>query len=168
MAYIVILYESLSGNVERMAQAVAEGVSDAGLEPRLRECRSGAAPDSLLDEIVGAAGLIVGSYTSYGLLAGGTKEFFDASFRVHGKLQGKVGGAFASSGGLGGGNETTVMAILQALLVHGFIIQGDPESPHFGAVSIGAPDAQALDASKRLGQRVGELAKRVAAPLAKH
>jgi len=89
------------------------------------------------------------------------KRIFDESVKHHGKLEGKVGGAFTSSGMVGGGNETTIMAILQAMLIHGFIIQGRPKNNHYGAVSVGAPDEKVLDDCRELGQRVAQLAKKV-------
>jgi NAD(P)H dehydrogenase (quinone) len=111
------------------------------------------------NDLLNAAGIIVGSYTSYGIVAGGTKEFFDKTVKIHRKLQGKVGGAFASSGELGGGNEATVLSILQMLLVHGMIIPGDSNAPHFGAIAIRKPDEQNLKACRELGKRVADLAK---------
>lgn len=53
---------------------------------------------------------------------------------AHGKLVGKVGGVFTSSGMIGGGNETTIMSILQGLLIHGMIVQGVQEGNHYGPV----------------------------------
>jgi len=66
-----------------------------------------------------------------------------------GKLEGKVGGAFASAGIFGGGNETTVLSILKMMLVHGVIIQGSSRSSHFGAVAVGAPGEKAIDRCRR-------------------
>jgi multimeric flavodoxin WrbA len=92
---IIVVYESWSGNVAKMAQAVAEGVARAGYAPVLTE-----AADAKNERITEAAGLIVGSVTSYGQMAGAVKSFFDRS--PHGAWRGKPAGAFASSGILGG------------------------------------------------------------------
>ncbi len=154
MSYVLIVYESKTGNVQQMAEAVSEGVKSAGLGSKLVDVN-----DAGLSDVLDAAGIIVGSYTSYGILAGSTKTFFDKTVSIHGKLKGKVGGAFASSGKLGGGNETTILSIIQMLLVHGMIIQGDSKSPHFGAVAIGKPDGDSLKSCKELGRRVSELIK---------
>jgi len=156
MANIVVLYESRSGNTAALAEAVAAGVGLAGLTSALLPVER-AKPEDLVQ----AVGIIAGSFTSYGILGGKLKTFFDETISLHGKLTGKVGGAFASSGGLGGGNETTVLSILQILLVHGLIVQGDPASPNYGAVSIGSPDEKSLEAGRKLGTRVAELAKRL-------
>jgi NAD(P)H dehydrogenase (quinone) len=87
------------------------------------------------------------------------KTLFDLSAKKHGRLQGKVGGAFASAGGLGGGVETTVLSILQMMLVHGMIIEGNSNTLHFGAVAIGKPDEKSLKGCRDLGKRVAVLVK---------
>lgn len=153
---VIVLYESRTGNTRSLAEAVTSGVETTGSQARLLPVEQ-AHPTELLD----ADGLIVGSFTSYGTLGGKLKTFFDETAMLHGKLAGKVGGAFASSGGLGGGNEVTVLSILQILLVHGLIIQGSSTSPHFGVVSIGKPGETALLAANDLGRRVAALAARL-------
>lgn len=86
----------------------------------------------------------------------------DDSVRFHGRLEGKIGAAFASSGNLAGGNETTILDILNAFLIHGMIIQGDPQGDHYGPVAIGSPDARTTKECIRLGGRLVKLAKRIA------
>ena len=154
MSYILVTYESQTGHVKQMAEAVSEGVKNSGVDVNLK-----AVEEVSMDDMLDAAGIIVGTYTSYGIVAGKTKDLFDRSAKIHGRLKGKVGGAFASSGKLGGGNETTVLSIIQMLLVHGMIVQGDSTSPHFGAVAIGKPDAQSLEGCRSLGKRVAYLLK---------
>lgn len=156
MGYIAIVYESKSGHTKTLAEAVGDGVKSSGLDAKLIPVEK-AVPQDLLN----AAGIVAGSYTSYGIIGGRLKTFFDETIVLHGQLEGKVGGAFASSGGLGGGNESTVLSILQILLVHGLIIPGNARSPHYGAVAIGNPDAKALDAARDLGSRVALLAKKL-------
>jgi NAD(P)H dehydrogenase (quinone) len=154
MSYVLVSYESKTGNTKQMAEAVSDGVKSAGVDVKLK-----AVEDVSIDDMLNAAGIIVGTYTSYGIVAGKTKDLFDRSVKIHGKLKGKVGGAFASSGKLGGGNEATVLSILQMLLVHGMIVQGDSSSPHFGAVAISKPDAHSLEGCVSLGIRVAQLVK---------
>jgi NAD(P)H dehydrogenase (quinone) len=154
---ILVTYYSKSGHTEKMAKAVGEGVSSVnGVDVNVKKIE-----DVKLDELLSYDGLIVGSPTYYGLPAAPVKRLFDESVKHHGKLEGKVGGAFSSSNLVGGGNETTIMGILQAMLVHGFIIQGRPNKDHYGAVSVGAPDEKALENCRELGQRVALLAKKV-------
>jgi len=78
-------------------------------------------------------------------------------------LAGKVGAAFATSHNIGGGNETTVLDLLHALLIHGMIIQGNASGDHYGPVAVGTPDARALDQCKDLGRNVVNLINRLKA-----
>jgi NAD(P)H dehydrogenase (quinone) len=95
-------------------------------------------------------------------MAAEMKAFIDRSVKYHGKLEGKVGGAFASGGGLGGGVETTVLDLTKSLLIHGMIVQGDPWGSHYGTVSIGKPNASAEKECRKLGEKVATLVKRLA------
>jgi NAD(P)H dehydrogenase (quinone) len=96
-------------------------------------------------------------------MAAQMKAFLDKSVQIHGKLEGKVGAAFSSCGGLGGGVETTVLDMVKALLIHGVIVQGDPWGSHYGTVSIGKPNASARKECKKLGEKVARLIKRLGA-----
>lgn len=136
-----------------MAEAVAVGARGTGAEINLCEVN-----DCSMDQLLEYDGIIAGSPTYYGLVSGPLKEFFDRSIVHHGKLEGKVGGAFSSAGILGGGSETTLLSILQMMLVHGMIVQGQARGNHYGAVSIGAPDEKALEQCRELGKRVARLA----------
>lgn len=156
MAKILVLYYSRSGNTRKMAEAVAEGVKNTGAQLTLCDLKN-----CTLEQLLDHDGIVAGSPTYYGQVAGALKEFFDRSVKYHGKLEGKVGGAFASSGVLGGGNETTVLSILQMMLVHGMIVQGQSKTNHYGAVSIEAPDESALEQCRLLGERVSKLAARL-------
>ena len=78
-------------------------------------------------------------------------------------MEDKIGAAFATSGDASGGKETTMMSIIQAMLIYGMIVVGDPLSAtgHFGVSCLGAPDKKVKDNGMKLGQRVAELAKRL-------
>ena len=87
------------------------------------------------------------------------KKLLDESVTFHGRLEGKIGGAFASSANIAGGNETTVLSILQALLIHGMIVQGDSQGDHYGPVAINSPDERCLNGCRRYAVRLIKLAK---------
>ena len=157
MARILVVYHSESGNTARLAQCVAEGARETDAEISLKPVDE-AVPDDLLN----CDGIIAGSPTYYGLMSAPLKRLFDESVKYHGRLAGKVGGAFTSSGVLGGGAETTVLSILQAMLVHGMIVQGSPRGPHYGAVAVGPPDESAEKCARELGWRVAALAIKLA------
>ncbi|MBE9565340.1 MAG: NAD(P)H-dependent oxidoreductase [Proteobacteria bacterium] len=154
MASVLIAFYSRSGNTEKMAEAVAMGARQvSGVEVEVRPVAE-VGPDDLLKP----EGIIMGSPVYYGTMAAELKTLIDESVKHHGKLIGKVGGAFASSGGPGGGNETTVLDIVKALLIHGMIVQGDAQGDHYGAIAVGAPDDRSRKECEKLGRRVAELA----------
>ncbi|NQT08403.1 NAD(P)H-dependent oxidoreductase [Candidatus Bathyarchaeota archaeon] len=152
---VLIVYDSRSGNTEKMAHAVSEGVSEEGLDVEVKRVE-----EASVDELPGMDGLILGSPVYYGLPTAKIKEFIDDSVKYHGKLDGKVGGAFASSGGTHTGAETTVMALNEALFIHGMVIQGTSGSNHYGAASVGAPDDKDIENCRKLGSRVANLVKK--------
>ena len=156
MSRVLIIYFSKTGNTERMARLVGEGVSAEGVEPVLKKVGTAS-----VDDLLSADGVIFGSPTYFGTMAAEIKSFLDASVKHFGKLNGKIGGAFSSSALLGGGNETTVLDILKALLIHGMIIQGTTEGGHYGPVALGAPDQTSTEACRKLGQRVARLVKKM-------
>lgn len=154
MAKVLIVYYSRSGNTEAMATAIAKTVTEEGLDVVCKKVK-----DVAVDELLEADGLIFGSPTYYGTMAAPIKRLLDASVKHHGKLDGKVGAAFASAATAG--QETTIFSILQALLVHGMIVQGDPEVDHYGVTSIEKPDEQVLENCQRFGQRFANLVRQV-------
>jgi len=158
MANILVAFFSKTGHTEQMAQSVRQGAEAAGADVDVRPVAEMQA--SMLLEY---DGIILGSPTYYGQMAWEMKELLDESVKFHGKLEGKVGGAFASAGVLGGGAETTVLSLVNALLIHGMIVQGTSHGPHYGAVAIGAPDDDAAKACRALGERVACLAGKVTA-----
>ncbi|MCD4717594.1 MAG: flavodoxin family protein, partial [Desulfobacterales bacterium] len=70
---------------------------------------------------------------------------------------------FATSGDPTGGKETTMMSIIQALLIYGMVIVGDPMSAtgHYGVACAGTPDSNTEENAMKLGQRVAETAKKL-------
>jgi NAD(P)H dehydrogenase (quinone) len=153
---MLIVYDSRTGNTEKMAHAVAEGVKSTGVEVVLKKV-----DEASVDELPQYQGLILGSPVYYGLPSGKIKGFVDASVKYHGKLEGMVGGAFASAGGTHTGAETTIISLLEALMVHGMVVQGASSTNHYGAASVGAPDDKAVEVCRRMGERLGKLVKKL-------
>jgi NAD(P)H dehydrogenase (quinone) len=156
MTTVLISYYSRTGHTKKMAKLIEKGIKESGCEVILKEAQN-TTPDDMLN----ADAVVLGSPTYYGTMAAPLKKLLDDSVAHHGKLAGKVGGAFASSGMIGGGNETTLMSILQALLIHGMIVHGEAKIAHFGPVSIGAPDDTASSECVTYGKRIGELTKKL-------
>ena len=156
MKTAIVIYYSKSGNTKKMAELVSEGIKKEGLEVALKDVK-----DVKCDELLNYDCIVMGSPTYYGGMAAEIKKLLDDSIKFHGKLEGKIGAAFSSSANVAGGNETTVLDILNAMLIHGMIIQGDSQGDHYGAVAIGAPDARATKECLRMGSRVAKLAKKI-------
>jgi len=159
MAKVLIAYFSHGGNTRKMAEALAAAVEQAGCEASLKKIA-----DTTLDDLRDADGLLVGSPCYFGCMAGQVKSFIDESIALFGKgeLVGKPGGAFASTGGIGGGGELTILSMLQGLLIHGMVVQGSKSGGHFGPLAIGEPDERVLDECAGYGERFAALVKRLA------
>lgn len=157
MPSVLILYYTRTGNTEKMARFVEEGVKAAGGKAVVKPVA-----DASIDDLEKADGIVIGSPTYYGLPAAEIIQLINDSVKKHGRLEGKVGAAFSSSANIGGGNETVILAIIQAMLVHGMVVQGTPKGDHYGPVSIGAPDERAEKQCRLLGERVAKLADKLA------
>lgn len=157
MAKMLVCYYSRTKHTEHMAELIgraAEGVE--GVEVDVLPVGKVAAADLLAYDAI-----IMGSPTYYGSMAAELKTLIDESVKHHGQLKGKIGAAFASSANIGGGNETTILDILKALLIHGMIVQGLPNGDHYGPVAIGDPDERASRQCANLGRSVAELAEKL-------
>ena len=156
MAKGIVVYYSRSGNTQQMAEAIAGAMNAAGLETN---CVS--ADNVQADELPAYDAIVIGSPCYYGQMAAPVKQLIDDLVSRHGQLNGKVGAAFASSANVAGGTETTILGIIDAMLIAGMVVQGDPQGAHYGPVSIGRPDEKAKQQCERRGQRVAELTKRL-------
>lgn len=153
MATVLVVYDSKTGHTEKMAFAVAEGAKHVGgVEVVVKKV-----DQTDIEDLLGADGIIMGSPTYYGQMSAKLKALIDESVKIHGTLEGKVGAAFTSSGGTATGAETTLLSILQAMLVHGMIIQGRPHDKHYGAAAVGSPSDRELKFCRELGKRTVSL-----------
>lgn len=160
MSHILVLYDSATGNVATMARLIAEGataVSDT--EVRVRSVEEATPEDVLWCE-----GIAVGSPTNMGILSWKMKRFWDEPMRPHWmKIDGKIGCAFSSAGGWGGGMELACQSILTVLMNFGFVVFGVTDyaarslTAHYGAVTAKEPRTEEAEAACRLlGRRLAE------------
>jgi NAD(P)H dehydrogenase (quinone) len=156
MAKALVCYYSRTGNTRKMAEEIAGVMTNEGLSVALKNVEKMEAK-----ELLDYDAIVIGSPTYYGSMAWPIKKLLDESVRFHGKLRGRVGGAFASSANVGGGNETTILDILNALLIHGMVIQGDHQGDHYGPVSIGRPDARAIKCCRGYAKKLAGLIKKL-------
>ena len=152
---VLILYYSRGGNTRKLAEAIAEGVREAaGVKALLRDTT-----EVTKEDFVNSAGVIAGSPVYFRVMAAELKKIFDDYVGVRKKMENKVGAAFATSGDPSGGKETTMISIIQCLLIYGMVVVGDPLSAtgHYGVACTGAPDDRISENARRLGKRVADL-----------
>lgn len=153
MTKVLVLYYSTWGHVETMARAIAEGAREVpGADVTLKRVpelmpqdvidKIGAKTDQPADiarpeELGDYDAIIFGTPTRFGNMAAQMRNFLDQTggLWAAGKLIGKVGSVFTSTG-TGGGNETTITSFHHTLMHHGMVIVGLPYS---------APDIASID-----------------------
>ncbi len=199
MTKVLVLYYSSYGHIETMAEAVAAGAREAGATADIRRVPElvpdavasashyklhQPAPLASVDELPDYDAIIVGSGTRYGRMTSQMANFWDQTGGLwfQGKLVGKVGAAFSSTASQHGGQETTLLNILNSLLHHGMITVGLPYSfqgqlkldevtggSPYGATTIAAgdgsrqPTANELAGATFLGRHVAQIAAKLAA-----
>lgn len=144
MAKVLVLYYSMYGHIEIMANAVAEGARAVpGAQVTLKRVAETIAPAQAatigvkLDQqapVATPAGLadydaiIFGTPTRFGNMAGQMRTFLDQTggLWASGALVGKIGSVFASTGTQHGGQETTITSFHSTLLHQGMVIVGVP------------------------------------------
>ena len=153
MSRMLVGYYSRSGHTQSMAEAIAEGAQGvAGVDVEVKPI------DAIgVNDLLDYDAIVLGSPTYYGSMASEVKKLLDDSVAIHGQLAGKVGGAFASSANIGGGNETTIMDMVKALMIHGMVVPGSHIGDHYGSVSIGALEKRGRNECLRQGKMLAEL-----------
>ena len=160
MPKILIIYQSRTGNTAAMAESVEEGVRKAGVEVVRQKIE-----DTCVDDLLEPEGIIIGSPTYFAATTAEVKRLIDDSIKHYKNLEGKVGAAFVSAGGLGGGGETAILDILRAFLVHGMIVPGFVSGGHYGPLSIGSPDEDRKKVCVEFGSKVADIVKKLSAKL---
>ena len=192
MAKVLVLYHSMYGHIETMAQAVAEGARRVeGVDVTLKHV-----PETMDQEMFKNAGgktnlagnvaspaeladydaIIVGTPTRFGNMSGQMRNFFDQTggLWAKGALFGKVASVFTSTG-TGGGEEMTITSVWTTLAHHGMTIvpigYGAPELFDISKVSGGTPyGASTLaggDGSRQPDERELSIARFQGEPVAK-
>ncbi|SBS33093.1 NAD(P)H dehydrogenase (quinone) [Marinomonas spartinae] len=183
MAKVLVLYYSSYGHIETMANEVAEGARSTGAQVDIKRV-----PELMPEDVAKNAGIkldqaapiakpedleeydavIFGSPTRFGNMAAQMRNFLDMTggLWAKGKLVGKVGSVFTSTG-TGGGNETTVQSFHTTLFHHGFVVVGLPYScPELADVSevkggspLGAGTIAGADGSRQPSQKEVAMAR---------
>jgi len=182
MPKLLVLYYSMYGHVETLAQAIAGGAGQVdGIEvtikrvPELMSPEVAAKYGAKLDQAAPIAdpkelghydAIIFGTPTRFGNMAAQMRNFFDQTggLWAKGALVGKVASVFTSTG-TGGGNESTIISFLPTLMHHGMIYVGLPYAcpeladvsevkggSPWGAATIAGPDGSRTPSAKELAQ----------------
>ena len=144
MAKVLVLYYSMYGHVETMANAIAAGAREVtGTEVDIKRVpelvpeevarKAGAkldqaAPIAKVDELANYDAIIFGTPTRFGNMCAQMRNFLDQTggLWMKGSLVGKVGSVFTSTATQHGGQETTITSFHITLLHQGMIIVGVP------------------------------------------
>jgi len=121
----------------------------------------------LLETLKKADGIIMGSPVYFGSVTGQLKSFWDKTrhLRKDKFFLNTVGGAVAVGGSRFGGQETTIKAIHDMMLVQGMLLVGDgykdDDAGHQGvcAQKPAENDSFAIKRAQIMGKRVAEVAK---------
>lgn len=158
---VLVMYYSRTGNTKKLAEHIAEGVQDV----KDVKCVLKPVSEITKDDFLLSEGIIAGSPVYFGTMAAEIKAVFDKFVGIRQQMGDKVGAAFATSADQSGGKETTIISIIQAMLIYGMIITGDPldATGHYGVSCVGAPDEQTAINAKKLGKKVALLVKKLSA-----
>lgn len=141
---VAVIYYSATGNVYKMAQAIEEGVKEAGAEVRFRKVHELApeeaiksnqgwsdhalmtedVPEAELDDLEWADAYIFGTPTRFGNVSAQLKQFIDTTGGLwfQGKLADKVVSGFTSASNAHGGQESTLLSLYNVFAHWGAIV----------------------------------------------
>ncbi len=199
---VQVVFYSMYGHIYRMAEAIAEGARQVeGAEVSLFQVpelvpeealeKSGAkgaksafahVPVMEPETLAEADAILFGTPTRFGNMCAQMRQFLDrtTSLWLQGRLIGKVGSVFASTGSQHGGQETTITSFHTTLLHHGMVIVGVPYSEPrlvamdeisggtpYGATTLAGPDGRRQPSENELaiarfqGRHVAEIARKL-------
>ena len=117
---VLVVVASATGRTRRMADALAEGASEAGAEVQVKD-----AAETVGDDLEAADAIVLGSGVHMAGIAAPMRELFERTspLWLQGKLTGKLGAAFASAGEGGrGGGELALVSLLAFLAENGLLL----------------------------------------------
>ncbi len=148
----LVVYDSRTGNTEKMAMAISEGMKKGGLDTEAKRVENAS-----LSDLTDADAIVFGAPTYFANISNKMKEFIDGTVEIYpNQLKNKIGAAFTSWGGIGA--ETALLSFIMAMLLHRMIIVGH-QSGEFGAISFGAPDDKQKAQCEAFGERIADITK---------
>ncbi|MEU6402551.1 NAD(P)H:quinone oxidoreductase [Streptomyces sp. NPDC046985] len=141
---VAVVYYSATGHVADIAREIADSSEKAGAEVRLRRVAELAPQDvvasqpawaahaaataciplAAVEDVVWADAVLLGSPTRFGNIAAQLKQFLDTLGGAwkRGELADKIYSGFTSTGSPHGGNESTLLALMQSFHHFGGIV----------------------------------------------
>lgn len=158
---VLIIYYSMGGRTQKLAGDVARGVRSV----EGAQCVIKSAEDVKKEDLIGSDALIAGSPSYSGTMASELKKVFEKNIGLRDKMCGKLGAAFACAAETPGGAETTILSIIQSMLIYGMLIAGVPSSTasgSYGAASVkGSLGEESTRDAFELGRRVALIASKL-------
>lgn len=156
---VLVMYYSKTGNTKKLAEEITKGVQ----EVKDVKCVLKSVSQITKDDFLLSDGIIAGSPVYFGTMAAELKGVFDKFVGIRKQMGDKIGAAFTTAGDPAGGKETTIISIIQAMLIYGMIIVGDPldATGHYGVSCTGTPDEQTARNAAKLGKRIALLVKKL-------
>jgi NAD(P)H dehydrogenase (quinone) len=158
---VLVAYHSATGNTEKMAQGVADGVrSVPGSSVSVKRVGEVSA-----DDLLSADAVVIGSPVYFGNMSGEVKTFLDSWAKMglfqDRKMRNKVGGTFATGASFSNGKELTMLTIQAAMVMHQMLVTSGGGG--FGASATTGPDSPGIDEKElaeanALGKRIAEVA----------
>jgi NAD(P)H dehydrogenase (quinone) len=170
---VLVAYHSLSGNTEKMAKGVAEGVrrvpgAVAVVKPVEKISKK---------DLEAADGLVLGSPAYFADVAGRMKTAIDDwNWKMKVDFTDKVGGAFSTGGGQAGGKEHVIVSLLLFMINNRMVVagplyqdkEGEDKWAELGATAMTGPldpgiSEKELNGARLLGERIARLTAKMKA-----
>lgn len=141
MSKVLVVYHSETGNTKKMAEAIAEGAS-THVDTVLKSHN-----DVNNQDFLDADAIIIGSPTYFRQMSSQIKKVIDDSVSIYGRLRGKKGGMFTSSGTMQDAKKALI-SLFETLDCHGIDVMDDE------LISIGIPNKEVIAECRKYGEKI--------------
>jgi len=142
---VLVIYDSRTGNTERLAQAIANGARKvSGVEVKLMKAR-----DAILDDMVKADAYAFGSPSHFSIMSGEILTMFTNFYPHRHKLAGKPACVFTT----GSGGQVTALENIEKILG-----AFNPKWVKPGIAVEGTPKSKDIEQAERLGEKLAKAA----------
>lgn len=155
------------GNTEILVKRALDVCEAEGLKTKMVSLADDVNTNEILNYMSDARAIIIGSPVYFANVPAKLKELMDKTLplRREKRLKNKIGGAIAVGGSRNGGQEYTILAIHNFMLIHEMIVVSDTDTAHFGGIAVGRNpgdvlnDEVGLKTTENLAKRIAEILK---------